>query len=358
MPHHSGLFGQGAHVIIEAILEDLSLKQATYAEIEAPCRTANPAHQQHVRHQHHPDQRGAEDQGPFHGDALLESAPFCSVCGSHPQGATHEDGPFETVYALMEKVGKVPVRVLKDVPGFLGNRLQHAMWREAISLCENGIASAEDIDKVVKYRFGSRMPFIGPLETADLAGLKLTQDIHHYLFPYLENAQPVSPLISKLVADGATGVKAGKGFYEWTPEKVKQLIQKRDTVLLSILRGFIGVNWFRAGVAEPQVVRQALRVWGMSEIPVFFLHGLGYAGLLFLVSAGLTLVFGMMNVLNFAHAAMYMLGAYFSSSMLMPTGQFWLCLMVCPHCFSSSARSSSAFSCAGSTPTGTCTSSS
>ncbi|RJR53600.1 MAG: branched-chain amino acid ABC transporter permease [Desulfobacteraceae bacterium] len=68
----------------------------------------------------------------------------------------------------------------------------------------------------------------------------------------------------------------------------------------------------------------------MSEIPVFFLHGLGYAGLLFLVSAGLTLVFGMMNVLNFAHAAMYMLGAYFSFSMLMLTGQFWLSLIVCP----------------------------
>lgn len=68
----------------------------------------------------------------------------------------------------------------------------------------------------------------------------------------------------------------------------------------------------------------------MSEVPVFFLHGLAYAGLLFLVSAGLTLVFGMMNVLNFAHAAMYMLGAYFSFTLLRATGQFWLCLLVCP----------------------------
>ncbi len=69
----------------------------------------------------------------------------------------------------------------------------------------------------------------------------------------------------------------------------------------------------------------------MDQIPVFFLHGLAYAGLLFLVSAGLTLVFGMMNVLNFAHAAMYMLGAYFSYSILMRfTGQLWLSLMVCP----------------------------
>jgi 3-hydroxybutyryl-CoA dehydrogenase len=140
----------------------------------------------------------------------------------------------------MEKVGKVPVRVLKDIPGFLGNRLQHAMWREAISLCEHGIASAEDIDKVVKYGFGARMPFIGPLETADLAGLKLTHDIHQYLFPYLESARAASPLLGKLVADGATGVKAGKGFYEWFPEKVQGIIRKRDTVLLRILHDIIG----------------------------------------------------------------------------------------------------------------------
>jgi branched-chain amino acid transport system permease protein len=68
----------------------------------------------------------------------------------------------------------------------------------------------------------------------------------------------------------------------------------------------------------------------MDEILVFFLHGLAYAGLLFLVSAGLTLVFGMMNVLNFAHATMYMLGAYFSYSLLRVTGQFWLSIIVCP----------------------------
>jgi branched-chain amino acid transport system permease protein len=68
----------------------------------------------------------------------------------------------------------------------------------------------------------------------------------------------------------------------------------------------------------------------MSDFPVFFLHGLAYAGLLFLVSAGLTLVFGMMNVLNFSHAAMYMLGAYFSYTLLQATDQFWLSLMVCP----------------------------
>jgi 3-hydroxybutyryl-CoA dehydrogenase len=139
----------------------------------------------------------------------------------------------------MEKVGKVPVRVLKDVPGFLGNRLQHAMWREAISLREKQVASAEDIDKVVKYGFGARMPFIGPMETADLAGLTLTRDIHRYLFPFLESATEPSPVLEGLVSAGATGVKAGRGFYEWPPEKIQQIIQQRDTVLLRILHEII-----------------------------------------------------------------------------------------------------------------------
>jgi 3-hydroxybutyryl-CoA dehydrogenase len=235
----------GAHFIIEAILEDLSLKQATYAEIE-----------QHAAPQALLASNTSAISISRIGEALKEKGRFMGThfwnpphvlpCVEVIKGRHTEEGAFETVYALMEKVGKVPVRVLKDVPGFLGNRLQHAMWREAISLCENGIASAEDIDKVVKYGFGARMPFIGPLETADLAGLKLTHDIHQYLFPYLENAQGASPLIARLVSEGATGVKAGKGFYDWTPEKVQLLIQKRDTVLLRILHDIVG----HAGAAQ------------------------------------------------------------------------------------------------------------
>ena len=155
------------------------------------------------------------------------------------KGAHTDEGPFETVFSLMEKVGKVPVRVLKDVPGFLGNRLQHAMWREAISLCDKGIASAEDIDKVVKYGFGLRMAFIGPLETADLASLGLTYEIHKYLFPHLESSSEPSPLLADLVAQGALGVRAGRGLYEWTPEKIRNLIDRRDAVLLRILHEIV-----------------------------------------------------------------------------------------------------------------------
>jgi 3-hydroxybutyryl-CoA dehydrogenase len=229
----------GADVVIEAILEDLKLKQETYAEIERHVRpdtllTSNTSAISITR-----ISEALGEKGRFMGTHFW-NPPHVLPCVEVIKGQFTDDRAFETVYALMAKVGKVPVRVHKDVPGFLGNRLQHAMWREAVSLCENGIASAEDIDKVVKYGFGARMPFIGPLETADLAGLKLTRDIHEYLFPYLENARAASPLLAQLVADGATGVKAGKGFYAWTPEKAQQIIRKRDTVLLRILHDIIG----------------------------------------------------------------------------------------------------------------------
>jgi 3-hydroxybutyryl-CoA dehydrogenase len=84
------------------------------------------------------------------------------------------------------------------------------------------------------------MPFIGPLETADLAGLALTRDIHEYLLPHLESSPKPSPILERLVAEGATGVKAGRGFYEWTPEKIQQVIEQRDTVLLRIINEIIG----------------------------------------------------------------------------------------------------------------------
>jgi 3-hydroxybutyryl-CoA dehydrogenase len=229
---------QGPQFIIEAILEDLKIKQHTYAELErfAPSRTIFSSNTSAISITE--ISAALENKGRFLGTHFW-NPPHVLPCVEVIKGAFTDEGVFETVYALMEKVGKVPVRVLKDVPGFLGNRLQHAMWREAISLREKNIASAEDIDKVVKFGFGARMPFIGPLETVDLAGLSLTRDIHNYLFPYLESSHESSPLLENLVSAGATGVKAGRGFYEWTPEKVRQIIQQRDTVLLRIIHEIV-----------------------------------------------------------------------------------------------------------------------
>ncbi len=230
---------KGPQYIIEAVLEDLDLKRKIFAEVERHAAPDAIFSSNTSAISITEIGSALKDRGRFLGTHFW-NPPQVLPCVEVIRGEHTGEGAFETIYTLMEKVGKVPVRVLKDVPGFLGNRLQHAMWREAISLCEKNVASAEDIDKVVKYGFGARMPFIGPMETADLAGLVLTRDIHKYLFPYLDSATKPSPVLENLVSEGATGVKAGRGFYEWTPDKVQQIIRQRDTVLLRILYEIIG----------------------------------------------------------------------------------------------------------------------
>jgi 3-hydroxybutyryl-CoA dehydrogenase len=229
----------GCQYILEAILEDLDLKRKVFAEVErfsAPDAifSSNTSAISITE-----IAAALKKRDRFLGTHFW-NPPHVLPCVEVIRGEETGEAAFETIFTLMETVGKVPVRVLKDVPGFLGNRLQHAMWREAVSLCDKGVASAADIDRVVKYGFGARMPFIGPMETADLAGLVLTRDIHRYLFPHLEAATTPAPVLEKLIAEGATGVKAGRGFYEWTPDKIQQIIQQRDTVLLRILHEIIG----------------------------------------------------------------------------------------------------------------------
>jgi 3-hydroxybutyryl-CoA dehydrogenase len=118
---------------------------------------------------------------------------------------------------LLVGVGKSPVHVRKDVPGFIGNRLQHAMWREAIALVENGVCDAETVDTVVKSGFGRRLAVIGPLENADLVGTDLTLDIHRHVLADLERSPDPSPYLEALVASGRLGFKTGEGFRAWSP---------------------------------------------------------------------------------------------------------------------------------------------
>ncbi len=129
--------------------------------------------------------------------------------------------------ALMEDIGKIPVRC-KDVPGFVGNRLLHAMWREALALVEAGVCSAEELDRIVKLTFALRLPALGPFENMDLVGLDAVQRIHKYLLPDLAtNTEPSLLLVEKLDA-GAAGMKSGQGFYDWKTRNAEQVIANRD----------------------------------------------------------------------------------------------------------------------------------
>ena len=133
---------------------------------------------------------------------------------------TMRTGP-ATVTALMgllKGVGKAPVHVKKDVPGFVANRLQHALWREAIAIVAAGICDAETVDTCVKQSFGLRLPVLGPLENADLVGLDLTLDIHNVILPAIDSSPAPSPLLRALVDKGELGFKTGKGFRAWSQE--------------------------------------------------------------------------------------------------------------------------------------------
>lgn len=116
-----------------------------------------------------------------------------------------------------------PVHVRRDVPGCIGNRLQHALKREAIALVENGICDAETIDTVVKSGFGRRLAALGPLEQSDLVGLDLTLRIHETLISDLDTTPGPAALLKQRVAEGKVGMAAGKGFRDWTPDTAAQV---------------------------------------------------------------------------------------------------------------------------------------
>lgn len=126
-----------------------------------------------------------------------------------------------TMMALLTSVGKTPAHVKKDVPGFVANRLQHALWREAIAMVAEGICDAETLDTCVKNSFGLRLAVLGPLENADLVGLDLTLDIHQTIIPELDrHAAPHDYLRAKVVM-GKLGFKSGEGFRTWTENEIQ-----------------------------------------------------------------------------------------------------------------------------------------
>ena len=122
----------------------------------------------------------------------------------------------EWTMALHQAAGKTPAHVKKDVPGFIGNRLQHALWREAISLVEQGICDAQTVDEVVKASFGRRLAVLGPLENADMIGTDLALAVHETVLPAIDSRPAPSPYLRKLVAEGKLGFKSGEGFRKWS----------------------------------------------------------------------------------------------------------------------------------------------
>lgn len=143
------------------------------------------------------------------------------------RGGDTDDGLVDAVADLLRRAGKLPV-VCKDVPGFIGNRLQHALWREAIHLVQSGVCSAADADLVTRLTFALRLPAVGPFENMDLVGLDLLASIQSYLLADLADMKGVPPVVDELRANGHTGMRAGRGFYDWAERDPAALTAARD----------------------------------------------------------------------------------------------------------------------------------
>ncbi|HET7804374.1 MAG TPA: 3-hydroxyacyl-CoA dehydrogenase family protein [Pseudolabrys sp.] len=214
-----------AGYVVEAVLEDLPLKQKLFVEIE-----------KHVR----PDTILSSNTSVIPITKIMEGLAHRErALGTHwwnPPYLVPLVEVIETQWtspqvvdftmALHAAAGKKPAHVKKDVPGFIGNRLQHALWREAVALVEQGICDAETVDSVIKSAFGRRLAVLGPLENADMVGTDLTLAIHKTVLPDIDGRPSPSPYLEKLVKNGKLGFKSGEGFRKWSPEQQAALRSK------------------------------------------------------------------------------------------------------------------------------------
>jgi len=142
----------------------------------------------------------------------------------------------DLVMQVLREVGKVPVLVRHDRPGQLGNRIQHAMIRECVNIVQEGICTAEEVDLAVKTGVGFRLPVYGVFEHADMVGLDLVKAVQDYVLPDLSTVPHAGKLHQEKVAKGELGVRTGKGFLDWTPEKAQEVRNRRDAFLMQFLR--------------------------------------------------------------------------------------------------------------------------
>lgn len=143
---------------------------------------------------------------------------------------------------IARRVGRRPIRVERDVPGFLWNRLQLALLREAFHIVEQGIASPEDVDLAVQWGLGFRWAAVGPFRVVDLAGLGTFRAVAGYLYPELSVAREPQPVLEEKIKRGESGARAGRGFYDYPPGAHEDLIRLRDARLMALRRALASDN--------------------------------------------------------------------------------------------------------------------
>ena len=221
-------------LVIEAVFEDMGIKQETFNKLEKRmrpdayfCTNSSVMSPSEISSKLQYRERfvGTHFWNPGHLIPLVEVIKTDATA----------DGVAETVMEVLASVGKKPCLCKKDVPGFIANRLQHALWREAISIVENDIADAATVDTAIKNSFGLRLPQLSALENSDLVGTQLTWNIHSYVLPHLEDSHEPSPLLNKMLEEGKLGFKSGEGFYKWSEEEMAKCGADLNAYLIKML---------------------------------------------------------------------------------------------------------------------------
>jgi 3-hydroxybutyryl-CoA dehydrogenase len=224
-------------LVIESVYEDIAVKQQVFQDLDRLC----PGHTILASNTSSliPSLFTVGIQRP---DKVLVAhyvnPPYLVPLVELVRGGGTSDETITTVCDLLKKIGKQPVVVQKEIPGFITNRLQMTLLREALWLVQKGIASPQDIDMVIKTSLGRRWAVAGVFEVLEIPGWDLVSSIAAWLFPYLESPPGVPPVLKELVEQGKLGVKSGKGFYDWTPEKVDALKARIAQALVQIEQGF------------------------------------------------------------------------------------------------------------------------
>ena len=220
---------------IEAVVEDLDLKRRVFRELDRLCppHTILASNTSSLM----PSTLAAATERP---DRVLVAhfsyPPHLIPLVEIVRGELTSDETVNAVYKAVKKAGKSPIVVQKEAMGFIINRMQAALQREALYIVAQGIASAQDVDTAVKESFGRRLGVVGPIEMVEVQdGWDVTRQIHEYILPDLDASREPSPLILEMIARGEIGPKAGKGFYEWTAESVEAWNSRLSTALAGFL---------------------------------------------------------------------------------------------------------------------------
>lgn len=219
-------------IVIECVVEIVDVKHGILGKIEKSCKnlqaivsttSALSANDLVKGLEHYADKFMVAH--PFNPPHVV---PFVEVVKT----ADTSEAAVEFVIELFSAVGRKIVVLKKDVPGFIANRLQHALFREALYIVENGIASPKDVDIAAMYSFMPRYTSIGLFDHMDYSGLDLNKNIEEYLFSSLSNAAGAPDLVKDKVAAGNLGAKTGKGIYDWSKVDMNEFREKTSAPYL------------------------------------------------------------------------------------------------------------------------------